>query len=122
MARKRIGAFKTSAIQNTLMDDVVPAAVGYIVGEVLTKQLNFLSSNPTVGNVVKLAGGVVLASQGGGLLTRMGVGLAANGAVGFVIPALRNAGIARLLPADVSSFAVAGTPEMLNEPVAVKVQ
>jgi hypothetical protein len=58
------------------------------------------AGNSTTGNIIKLAGGIFLAAQGGGLVTRMGIGLAANGAVGFALPALQKANIAgvNLLP------------------------
>jgi len=98
--RKGVNGFSTNGLQSVAMNDVLPATVGYLAGEVLDKQLTMFAGNSTTGNIIKLAGGIFLAAQGGGLVTRMGIGLAANGAVGFALPALQKANIAgvNLLP------------------------
>lgn len=90
----------SNGLQSVAMNDVLPATVGYLAGEVLDKQLTMFAGNSTTGNIIKLAGGIFLAAQGGSLITRMGIGLAANGAVGFALPALQKANIAgvNLLP------------------------
>jgi hypothetical protein len=107
MKRKRIGAMSASGIQGAVTQ-ALPIAGGYLVGEILTKQLTFLQNNPLMGNIVKLAAGAFLASSGKGLVSGMGIGLAANGAVGAVLPSLQKGGIARLLPPGVPSAIVAG--------------
>jgi len=103
---RRINGRGFSGIQNVLVDQVLPIAGGMLIGNILSKQLTFLSNNPTTGNMVKLAGGVLLATQGG-FMSGLGVGLAANGAAGFVAPALEAAGLG-LLPPGVPSYQVNG--------------
>lgn len=104
--RKRSRVHGFGDIQNTVMNGVLPAAAGYVAGDVLTKQLTFLASNANTGNLVKLAAGIFLSGQRG-FVGGMGVGLAANGAVGFILPALKNSGIA-LLPPGVPARYLAG--------------
>jgi len=98
--RRGVNGFSTNGLQSVAMNDVLPATIGYLAGEVLDKQLTLFAGNSNTGNIIKLAGGIFLAAQGGGLLTRMGIGLAANGAVGFGLPMLQKANIAgvNLLP------------------------
>lgn len=107
MKRKRISGLKMGGIVPTLTQQVLPAAAGFLVGQILTKQLTFLSTNTTVGNLVKVAGGAILAGQRGGFISAMGVGLAAQGAVGFIQPMVDGAGIS-LLPPGVPSRYLAG--------------
>lgn len=104
MKRKRMNGLKMGGIGNTLIQQVLPAAGGFIAGKILTKQLTFLSTNSTVGNLVKIGAGAILAGQRGGFLSAMGVGLAAEGAVGFIQPALESGGIALLPPGQPSRY------------------
>lgn len=106
MKRKRIGKAGFGGLQNILVDQVLPIAGGYLLGNIVSKQLTMLSSNPTTGNLVKLAAGTFMATQGG-MLGGLGVGLASNGAAGFVQPALESAGLG-LLPPGVPSYRVNG--------------
>ena len=107
--RKRIGAFKTSGVINTITQQAVPAALGFLAADLLTKNLSFLSSNPTVGNGVKIVAGAFLAGQGG-MLGGLGVGMAANGVVSFAKPVFNLNGMG-LLPPGVPSRYLAGVPE-----------
>jgi len=107
MKRKRIGAVSARGVQGAVME-ALPIAGGYLVGEIATKQLTFLSNNPTTGAIVKLVAGALLASSGKGMVASMGIGLAANGVAGVALPALQKGGIARLLPPGVPSALVAG--------------
>ena len=107
MKRKRIGAVSAKGIQGAVME-ALPIAGGFIVGNILSKQLTFLSNNPTTGALVKVVAGAVLASSGKGMVASMGVGIAANGVADVALPALQKGGIARLLPPGVPSALVAG--------------
>lgn len=119
--RKSIRGISANGIQGALMA-TLPIAGGYIAGEILTKQLTMLASNQNMGNIIKLGAGVVLASSGKGMVSQLGIGLAANGATGFIAPALRNAGIARLLPPGVPSALITGTPLMEAQKEGVLMQ
>lgn len=120
--RSKVGALSMGSIQDVAMNDVLPAAVGFIAGGLLQKNIQMMTDNPTIANVVKIAGGVVLASQGSGLLFRMGVGLAANGVYNAVAPQLNLPSIS-LLPPGQASVYLSGTPmSVLQEPVEVKMQ
>lgn len=107
--RKRIGAFKTSGVIDTITQQALPAALGYLAADLLTKNLSFLSSNPTIGNVVKIGAGALLAGQGG-MFGGLGVGMAANGVVSFAKPVFNLNGVG-LLPPGVPSRYLAGVPE-----------
>lgn len=107
MKRKRIGAVSAKGIQGAVME-ALPIAGGFIVGNILSKQLTFLSNNPTTGALVKVVAGAVLASSGKGIVSNMGIGIAANGVADVALPALQRGGIARLLPPGVPSALVAG--------------
>lgn len=121
--RRRIGARKGDVmgqLSNTVMNDVAPAAVGYVAGEILDKQLTFFTKKPTVANAIKLGGGLALAIWGPpGFVSRMGVGLAANGAVDLVRPALEKHDIAgiSLMPPGNRNYLVSGTPEVFRQSV-----
>lgn len=114
--RKKVAGF--GDMQNTLIGEVIPAAAGILVGNVLSKQLTFLASNPTTGALVKVAGGLFLAGQRG-FLGGMGVGIAAEGAAAVLLPSLKSAGIA-LLPPGVPARQLAGFP-MTEGPNPVRV-
>lgn len=122
MKRKRIGALKMGGIQDIAVDQVLPAVVGYLAGEILTKQLTFLGNNATMANIVKLGGGLLLASQGNGMLNRAGIGLAANGGIALVLPSLEKAGIARLLPPGVPSAYIAAPQYLAPASAHVRMQ
>src|SRR5262245_16480719 len=122
MKRKRIGALKTGGITDIAMQDVLPAVIGYLAGEVIDKQLTFLNNNPMMGNIVKLGGGLFLAAQGNGIINRAGIGLAANGGVSLVLPSLQKANIARLLPPGVPSAYIAAPPMYTPEGARVRMQ
>lgn len=109
MKRKRIGAFNSKGAVNTLTQQAIPAALGFLAADLLTKNLSFLSSNPTVGNAVKIGAGVLLAGQGG-MLSGLGVGMAANGVVSFAKPVFNLNGVG-LLPPGVPSRYLAGVPD-----------
>lgn len=115
MKRKRIGArkgFSMNAVQNTVMNDVLPGAAGYIAGEVLDKQLTILAKNNTTAALFKVGGGLALSLFADGFLGKMGIGLAVNGAANLALPALEKAGIAsiNLLPPGQRSYYLSGTP------------
>ena len=113
MKRKKIGALKTGGIANILIQEAVPAAVGFLAADLLTKNLSFLSSNPTMASVVKIGGGALLAAQGGGMFAGIGVGMAANGVVSFAKPVFNMTGMG-LLPPGMPSRYLAGTPGTLE--------
>lgn len=106
--RKRIGALNAGGIGSTLINQALPVAVGFLAGKLLTKNISFLSSNPTMGNVVKIAGGALLAGQGG-MLAGVGVGIAADGVASFAGPVFNISGMGLLPPGNPSRY-VAGTP------------
>lgn len=110
MRYKRIGKISANGIGGAFTGTVLPVALGFLAAKVLTKQLTFLSGNPTVGGIVKLGGGLFLASQGNGMLNKMGYGIATEGAVGFALPMLERSGIALLPPGEPSRY-LAGVPE-----------
>lgn len=86
---------------------LLPILGGYLLGNVIEKQ--FLSGT-TYGNIVKLGGGIVLASMSKGFVSQLGVGMALNGAVDIAQPALESAGLG-LLPPSMPSRWVAGIPQ-----------
>lgn len=107
MKKRRVNGLSSKGIQGAAAA-MLPIAGGYLVGEILSKQLTFLSNNPTTGALVKIGAGIVLAANGSGMVSGLGVGLATNGAVGAILPSLQKGGIARLLPPGVPSALVAG--------------
>lgn len=112
--RNRMGALKTGGLVNIVTQEALPVAVGYLVGDLLTKNLSFLSSNPIMGNVIKIGAGVLLAGQGGGMMAGLGVGVAANGVVNFAKPVFKLDGMG-LLPPGMPSRYLAGTPANVIE-------
>lgn len=115
MKRKRIGArkgFNMASVQNTVINDVLPGAAGYVAGEVLDKQLTLFAKNNTTASLIKVGGGLLLSAFADGFVGKIGVGLAVNGAAGLALPALEKAGIAsiNLLPPGERSYYLAGTP------------
>lgn len=114
--KKRINGFNTGGMGNTLIQEAVPAAIGFLAADLLTKNLSFLSSNPTIGNAVKIVGGAILAGQGG-FLAGIGVGISANGVVSFAKPVF-NMG---LLPPGNPSRYVAGLGEVFPTGDAVNI-
>lgn len=107
-------------LQDSVINDVAPAAVGYVAGEVLDKQLTLFTNKPGVANAIKIGGGLALMAFGpSGFVGRMGVGLAANGAVGLAMPVLEKTGIAsiNLMPPGQRSYLVSGTPEVMRQTV-----
>ncbi len=94
--RKRIGARKgasVAAVQQTIVTEVAPAALGYLLGEVLDKQLTLFTNKPTTANAIKIGAGLALTVFMEGFVARAGVGLAANGAIDFARPMLEKAGV-----------------------------
>lgn len=105
-----------SNLANIATQTVLPAAIGYLAGQILSKQLTFLSNNPMVGNLVKIGGGIFLAGQGKGMVSGIGAGIAINGAADLVLPALQKSGLAgiNLLPPGAPNYGMSGlrgTPE-----------
>lgn len=117
--KKRIGALNAGGIGNVLIQEAVPAALGFLAADLLTKNLSFLSSNPTIGNVVKIGAGALIAGQGG-MLAGVGVGIAANGVVSFAKPVFNLNGMGLLPPGNPSRY-VAGIGEVFPTGDAVNV-
>lgn len=111
--RRSVSGLNAKDIQGIAIDSVLPATIGFLVGQILTKQLTvFQGKNATIANAAKIAGGIVLASQGSGMLNNMGIGIAAEGANAIVLPMLKKGGIARvnLLPPGEPSVYLSGIP------------
>jgi len=81
---------------------LLPIVGGYLLGNIVEKQ--FLSGT-TYGNIVKLGGGIALAAMSKGLVAQLGVGMAVNGAVDFVV---ENVPGINLLPPGMPARYVAG--------------
>lgn len=119
--KNRMSGLKTGGLVNIVTNEALPVALGYLAADLLTKNLSFLSSNPTVGNAVKIGAGVLLAGQGGGMMAGLGVGIAANGVVSFAKPVFNLSGVG-LLPPGMPSRYLSGIPnaEMQEGGVTVK--
>lgn len=87
-----------------IASDLLPILGGYLLGNVVEKQ--FLSGT-SYGNIVKLGGGLLLASMSKGFVAKLGAGMALNGAVDITQPALESTGLG-LLPPGVPARYVAG--------------
>lgn len=105
----KMRGINAGGVVNILTQQALPAAIGFVAADLITKNLSFLSTNPTMANLVKVAGGAFLASQGGGMLSGVGVGIAANGVVAFAKPVFNLNGVG-LLPPGIPSRYLAGTP------------
>lgn len=86
---------------------LLPVLGGYLLANVVEKQ--FLGGT-TYGNIVKLGGGILIASMTKGTVSQLGMGMALNGAVAVAQPALESAGLG-LLPPSMPSRWVAGIPQ-----------
>lgn len=62
-----------------LITPVLGGAVGF-VGSKFLNQVPFISDNPTVGSISKLAAGMLLATQKGEMVQSVGLGVAIGGA------------------------------------------
>lgn len=102
MAKSKLGNIGNAA------GELLPIVAGFAAGQILSKQLTFLSANPTMGNLVKIGAGLFL-SGGKGFVAGMAKGIALNGAAGVVMPVLENSGIG-LLPPGVPARYIAGIP------------
>jgi hypothetical protein len=91
------------------VSDLLPVLAGFAVGQIATKQLTFLSSNPGTGNMVKLAAGLFFAGSKG-FVGGMAKGVALQGAAGLAMPVLESSGLG-LLPPGVPARYIAGIPE-----------
>ena len=91
------------------LTEMLPIVGGYVIGQIATKQLTFLSSNPGMGNIVKLGAGLFL-SGNKGFIGGLAKGVALNGAAGLVMPVVEGAGLG-LLPPGVPARYIAGIPE-----------
>lgn len=91
------------------VSDLLPVLAGFAVGQIATKQLTFLSSNPDTGNMVKLAAGLFFAGSKG-FVGGMAKGVALQGAAGLAMPVLESSGLG-LLPPGVPARYIAGIPE-----------
>jgi len=102
MARKR----KISGLGDAvgIATNLLPLVGGFILGSVIEKQ--FLSGT-TYGHIVKLGGGIALASMTKGMISQAGVGMALNGAVDFIQENMPTIG---LLPPGVPARYIAGSP------------
>lgn len=107
--KKRMNGLKTGGVVGILTQQALPIAVGYVAGDLLTKNLSFLSTNPTMGNLAKVAIGALVAANGGDMLAGVGVGVAANGVVSFAKPVFNLNGMGLLPPGQPSRY-LAGTP------------
>lgn len=107
--RKRVGALNTGGMIDILTQQALPAAAGFLLADLATKNLSFLSTNPTLGNGIKVAAGALLAGQGG-MMAGLGVGMAANGVVSFAKPVFNLSGMG-LLPPGMPSRYLAGVPD-----------
>ena len=101
--------FNAGGVVGVITQQALPAAIGYVAADLLTKNLSFLSTNPTMGNLVKVAGGAFLATQGG-MLSGVGVGIAANGVVAFAKPVFNLNGMG-LLPPCLPAVAMPKSPK-----------
>lgn len=90
--RKRISGLGDAS---SIAMGLLPLVGGYLLGNVIEKQ--FLAGS-TYGNIVKLGGGIVLASMSKGMVAQLGIGMAINGAVDIAQPALESAGLGLLPP------------------------
>ncbi len=106
MKRKSIRGF--GSIGNAV-SDLLPVLAGFAVGQIATKQLTFLNSNPGTGNMVKLAAGLFFAGSKG-FVGGMAKGVALQGAAGLAMPVLESSGLG-LLPPGVPARYIAGIPE-----------
>lgn len=106
MSKKGMRGFGSAA------SDLLPILGGYALGQILTKQLTFLNSNPQTGNLIKVGAGLFFAGKGG-FMGGLAKGVALNGAAGFVMPALESAGVG-LLPPGAPARYLAGFPEQIE--------
>jgi len=81
MKRRRISGVSSKGLQNTLVNDVLPVAGGYVLGNmVLDKVLEKASPDMAkYGRWLKLGLGAFLASTQKGMVSRAGLGLAVAG-------------------------------------------
>lgn len=103
MAKRSLGNIGSGA------GELLPILAGFAAGQILTKQLTFLSANPAMGNIIKIGAGLFF-SGGKGFVSGLAKGVALQGATGLAMPVLENAGIA-LLPPGVPARYIAGIPE-----------
>lgn len=83
---------------------MLPILGGFLLANIVEKQ--FLAGS-SYANIVKLGGGIALASMTKGTVAQLGVGMALNGAVDIAQPALESAGLG-LLPPGAPARYVAG--------------
>ena len=81
--RKRISGLGDAG---SIAMNLLPIAGGFLLANVVEKQ--FLAGS-SYANIVKLAGGVAIASMTKGTIAQLGVGMALNGAVDIAQPAMR---------------------------------
>lgn len=106
MKKRRISGFGGIG---SAAGELIPVVAGYAAGQILSKQLTFLSANPTMGNLVKVAAGLFFAGNKG-MIGGLAKGIALNGAAGFVMPVLEQSGLG-LLPPGMPARYIAGVPE-----------
>jgi len=83
---------------------LLPIFGGFLLANIVEKQL---LAGTTYGNIVKLGGGLVIASMTTGMVSKLGMGMALNGAVDLAQPSLESAGLG-LLPPGMPARYVAG--------------
>lgn len=107
MKRKRIGksGLNSKGITNMVTQDLLPVVGGYVVGDMLISKLG--TNLPVAPRWIKLAGGAILGVTQKGMLSRVGLGLAASGAIELVSDAIKGPGVGLLNPGQ-SPYYLAG--------------
>lgn len=121
MKRKRIGKFSQKNLTDMVTQDLLPVTAGYVGGNMLIAQ--FGDRLPVPGRWLKLGLGAVLGVTQRGILSRVGLGLAAAGAVELVSDAVNGPGMGLLPPGQPSYFlnGVPGEGAAIENPIEVKV-
>ena len=75
---------------------ILPTAAGFLLANVVTKQLG--GGAAQYSNIIKIGGGLALASMTKGFVSQLGVGMALNGVAAIGQGALETAGVGLLPP------------------------
>lgn len=106
MKKRRISGLNTKGIMNTVTNDLLPVAGGFVLANLLIDK--FGDKLPFPARYLKLGAGIFLAGTQKGMLRGAGLGVAAAGAVEIVTDAISGVG---LLPPGGRSYYIAGTDE-----------